>query len=856
MAAELQFPPGGVDESRAYMRQRSGTAADAQNVRFFEPGTDRARGGSRPGLTSFMDDPVYGENVPIQNLNLLVTNDAAEPATSYGQLIYGLASGSGFGLAEGTAGASQWTAGAVSGFAFACSCWDDDGNVYIATVNTSTGAVNLYRYSAAGVLAWTETSITVNTGSLRTFAGMVVIGEHLYVAVKKTSGSRTNSIHKLLAASGAVVKLHWYSNSNSSTLIFSTSAVNCIGKCGTLMGVDCVASGSNQCFKIIDTSKTNYVTTVINRPYTGTAANNRSKVISDGIAFFYVIASVTVGVVKKIGLGGVIEWASTVFDSAGCQSIAYDHSLGHLVGVKTTTPSLVRLTLTLGTSVATADPGTVTSWNNIDSDNHGFWTIWRDANGSNDIIGVNSTYSTVWGPTTFANTTHTGASVNKGKEVTPPNAGARQIRLLAVSNGTLARVTRDGPVSVTNGDSWNPGAKQVFSDQHGMDMYYVDGAIYRYYKSTTDAVTAWVASAGSLPVSDTGHRARLIRTWLRRLCLSGIVNDPELIYFSRTDEPSDFDDQPEIRSADQAFVVSAGDFVNCLIAHGDDVLIVGCDHSIRQFTGDPGIGGQFDVISETIGMAWGEPFCLDPQNQIYFFSSQGGVYKMTPGSTPVFMSQAIKRRLQGIDLTTHTVQMAWDVDAQGLGLWITPHDPKRHGLNFFYEERSDAWWPDFYGNKGHCPPSVLLYDDDQPGDRTIMLGGRDGHIRMVATNAETDDGDDIDSYVILGPMVTGSMDDLLLIDMQAMMADDSGEVRYDVYPGETPESALASMYTDTGKIAAGVEFGTWEAGRNYISEVRRAGHAVYIKVSSSDRWAMEKVIARFAPQGMVRRRMV
>jgi len=55
MIDTLTFPEKGLDVTSAYALQREGTTPIAQNVRLFEPGTDRARGGSRPGLRSFVD---------------------------------------------------------------------------------------------------------------------------------------------------------------------------------------------------------------------------------------------------------------------------------------------------------------------------------------------------------------------------------------------------------------------------------------------------------------------------------------------------------------------------------------------------------------------------------------------------------------------------------------------------------------------------------------------------------------------------------------------------------------------------------------------------------------------------------
>jgi hypothetical protein len=65
------FPVGGVDVSCEFSRQPPGTAADAENVRSFDTLEDRMRGGSRPGLSKFIDERVNGVSV-IQHLAVLV----------------------------------------------------------------------------------------------------------------------------------------------------------------------------------------------------------------------------------------------------------------------------------------------------------------------------------------------------------------------------------------------------------------------------------------------------------------------------------------------------------------------------------------------------------------------------------------------------------------------------------------------------------------------------------------------------------------------------------------------------------------------------------------------------------------
>ncbi len=72
--AETLFPFNGIDVSSEFETQPSGTTVDAVNVRAFEPSTLRLRGGSRPGLSRYINQQVSGENL-IQHVAFVVRTD-------------------------------------------------------------------------------------------------------------------------------------------------------------------------------------------------------------------------------------------------------------------------------------------------------------------------------------------------------------------------------------------------------------------------------------------------------------------------------------------------------------------------------------------------------------------------------------------------------------------------------------------------------------------------------------------------------------------------------------------------------------------------------------------------------------
>lgn len=393
----------------------------------------------------------------------------------------------------------------------------------------------------------------------------------------------------------------------------------------------------------------------------------------------------------------------------------------------------------------------------------------------------------------------------------------------------------------------------MYSAANLQKLWIVDGDNYVYFDPALNTVYPWTASAGELPVDDEGNYARLICTWRGRTVLAGLPKDPQDWFMSKVGDPTNFDYAPSSPSstdaiagqnAPQGFV---GDVINCLIPYSDDTLIMGGDHSITVFRGDPLNGGNLDLVTNAVGMTWGMPYCMDPAGTVYFFSNRTGVfsYVPNPGEKPKRISQGIETLLQEIDTGSNNIRLLWDERMQGLHVFVTPLSAAEVTTNYFWEARTGAWWKDRYARPGFQPTCCTTLDGNLPNDRVTLVGCWDGFVRALDPTATKDDGRAIESYVLIGPILTKTLDDILLKSMQAVLATGSGDVTFQVFVGATAEEATSN---------APVLSGTWRAGRNYASQIRRAGHAIYVKLSASSPWAMESIRAVFAPQGMVRQR--
>lgn len=432
----------------------------------------------------------------------------------------------------------------------------------------------------------------------------------------------------------------------------------------------------------------------------------------------------------------------------------------------------------------------------------------------------------------------------------------RLVTLVAVSQGYVVACNAGDTVwtEATNNTGETPPLNYtglMFSSANIQRLYFADGINWAYYVPSTNSVETWTASAGSLPVDSDSNTPRLICTWRGRTVLSGLFGDPQNIFFSAVGDPSDFDYAPSSPSAIDAVALNLppygliGDVVTGLCPYTDDILIVFCDHSIFLFRGDPLAGGQIDMVSSSIGGAWGRAFCMDPFGNIYFYSNKNGVYMMTPSSQSQRVSQEIDPLLADVDTGANGIRLIWDDRAQGVHVFITQLDEPAACTHYFMEARTHAWWQDKFANNDHNPLCCVTFDGNEPGDRVTLIGCWDGYVRAIDHAATTDDGTDIESRVIIALMNTPSMDDILAKDLVAVLGEDSGNVDYAVYVGTTAEQALSSIAITSGE---------WSAGRGYNTPARCSGHAIWIDVSSSDPWSMEQIRIRLAGTGKVRGR--
>lgn len=438
--------------------------------------------------------------------------------------------------------------------------------------------------------------------------------------------------------------------------------------------------------------------------------------------------------------------------------------------------------------------------------------------------------------------------------------GIRSIKSYAVCNGTIALFDSSSvsAANTTGSRSISNTAPFVFSAVLFGKAYFVDGISYKIWDAASNQTSDWTPTDGSLPGTDGTKVPRLIEQWRGRIVLSGLRDDPHNWFMSELGDALNWDYSPADPTEIQAVagnvgvVGLSGDIINSLIPYSEDVLIIGCDSSIFQLSGDPNVQGRMDLLTDTVGIAFGRPWCMDSRGVVYFMSTKGSVYRMVPvpqGGTPPpepLSANTIDPLLTTVNLNTHFVRMAWDEERYGFHLFISPFSAGST-THFFYDTRTQGWFKTIFANNNHNPIATHVLDGDASGDRTILLGSEDGYIRQFDNSVANDDSTNIEATVIIGPFLSGDpIQPIILSELQAMFDKQSNTLKYEVMVGDTPEAAIDS---EAGTFTGDDTFTVGTGGRSTTKYPRRRGYAIYVKVGTTDassRWALEKIRVRIA----------
>lgn len=425
------------------------------------------------------------------------------------------------------------------------------------------------------------------------------------------------------------------------------------------------------------------------------------------------------------------------------------------------------------------------------------------------------------------------------------------------TNGTSALSSTAVDIGVAEFTGRPLDAAPFDTDRH---IYFCDGTNYKRLNLATNIVSSWVADAGTLPADSDGNVARIAAVYRDRVVLSGLITDPQNWFMSAAGNAWDFDYSPITTTATQAVAGNntdaglVGDIVTALAPFSNDYLLIGGDRSLWLMSGDPAAGGSIDNVSRDVGITHPDAWSQAPDGRIYFFSKLG-LYRIAPGEhRPELVSRGrLDKTFSSINLQNTRVILAWDVDRQGCHILFVPQSQPTAGtIHYWYDERTDSFWPEQYPAETG-PTAAVNYDGDLPSDRAVFFGGWDGFIRRldesVLSDATTAGTTPITSRVSVGPtLFLGAGRRAVLTAFKPTLGSETKAVDLHVYTGNDAEGAAGSSVPRYSKLLSG-GVNQWVRQR-----IGGAAHRVELEHTSGETgWSFENVLAEFGDGGLQRK---
>jgi hypothetical protein len=814
-AIELQWPAGGLNRAAAFQKQAPFTTQDCLNVRPLDPFFERARGGSRPGLTKAFYTQL-GSGNPVQLLRSVETISAGGLLQWSDNF-----SGGSFGSAWSP---MEWldtdppyilpSSGVLSylnnpsGLIMAAPTPLDTTKPYMLGAwlapwggrywgkyqiygrmnDTTPGSTLRDGFVAELVLQHDATTgLPAYTGTLKVYVASSLTESYNFTNVSQTV--QTGWFEALWNPTAGTVTVYWCG------VAVVTHAVSLGGSAGNSMGFALNATQSivgqdgaawTGGFRVQYTDKT-----------TAQTLRKRMVAIASGNTYLDSYRNTMAQVSSSVGFTN-----DRVLQGAERQQKLYVADNGN-----------PRIYSTGGTGILTS--GTLTGTGITD------WSVYS-INHYTDVVIISNSIGCVDGTYTIAS--HNSAGV--------------------VLNGTPGTGTCDYRIER---------APKVFDP--------VASTISILQAGTDDASGTITGTPGAI-LGQVPTGCPLCCTFRDRLVLAGAPVAPHAFYMSRNGNPLDWYYNPVQAATDGGRPVGGTtdgthltQAITALITHTDDYLIVGCVSSMWMLQGDLALGGQIINLSHSVGCVGPNAWCNGPQGEVIFLS-RDGLYALTTanqivGSTWTIYPAPISREklpqeLLNLDSNTQ-VTMTYDPWHRGVHIFLSSSGGS--SKHWWFDWAGKGFWPVELPNANFDPQCAWNYHADSPMDCGVLLGARNGYVYRFDYSAPTDDGIAFDNYVFFGPIdMGGPVLHGTLHEILATLGLKSGKVTWTTMVGHGAEATLQSLLQRTGVFAF--------PGRQMTARPRLKGNCAYIKLDNSaddtQHWALERLAIIFDREGYER----
>lgn len=272
--------------------------------------------------------------------------------------------------------------------------------------------------------------------------------------------------------------------------------------------------------------------------------------------------------------------------------------------------------------------------------------------------------------------------------------------------------------------------------------------------------------------------------------------------------------------------------ITALIAWRDDMMIFGTASRVFRLRGDPAYGGTLLPVSgDPVGIVGPAAWCVLPSGELYFLA-RIGLYRMLGEGAPEPVSAQLPHELSNIDAGKHA-QMLHDPQENRIYIFLSA-DERGGGtkrVHWMYDLNFGGFWP-FTLPQNFDPLSTVRSNGFFTTLQQVVMGGRDGTLRVFDRHARTDEGNDIASFAVLGPLRGAAAIDVDagLDQISAACGEESEDCTLRVFAGRTPEAALRSAARNSdppwsGTLTRGLNTGKYPRVRGQAFCLRAAAAA-------------------------------
>lgn len=771
---QLDFPIGGVDRRWAYQRQSPFTTPDAQNVLPFDVGEGRARGGSRPGTRKAYHNDLGGA------IRLLSEVDVLKPSiTSNNQFFEENFESDGFG--------ARWSEASWVGSQLQIRTG------YAAAMNGGEGGHVL-------------SSLGMSTSSAYTVSAYIAPYKHAFHGIYRIFLRMANSSPDA-TDDGVIVELAMLGDSLACRMYDYAS--------GTLQNSwSYIAAAQGHAdggwLRVHSTGTTVAVywreTQLLSQTVTSSASDAKQRV------GFGATCLDPAGQCLFDSFRVVYKATDTIGDTLARSVVAVANGalyseFGSTVGGNLAAPLFETLNFSTTKDLTAAQYG------------QKLYIADRGVLISGTANAVNGT---TFDHSGTADWTALGLDTQHEIVITSVNSGT-------ATTGTYA-ITTIASGSLTLATSASSGAASV-----------------EYYVRRRPKVYNWLGSpakVSSLTPLDSDYPVpvggEIVVRYRERLFWAGGELGIQW-YMSRQGDPTDYNygktpgDVGRPVSGTVADAGVPGDVITAAIASGDDYLAVFCPTSCWRIAGDPADTGYIQAVHRTLGCIGARAVCNGESGEVYFMSREGLCRLDRYGNVERMSKERIPEVMRNIDTMLYSVSLVYDPGELRVHVYITDSTTNRSTRHWVYDVRTGSYWPVILPWDMQ-PVSAHWYNSMLTKDSGLLLGCRDGYVRRYDKFCDTDDGDNLTSFVVIGPVAAGGPDNDGMIDgMIADVALGSRALSWEVHVGANPEMAA---------IDAPVESGTWTEGSNHRVSVRRRGNAFTLRLgreSTQQGWGLEGI---------------